>query len=422
MKVLLVSITTEGGIAPVQPLGLACIAAAARGAGHETALAEIRPEQIDPFLGARIGAFGPDAIGVSVRNIDDQTMENPRFLLAQVRDLVRECRRWTRAPIIVGGAGFSIFPESALAYLEADLGIQGEGEAVFPALLERLERRADLDGLPGLYLPGKGLQAERSFIRDFDAVPFPDYGCLSLSPHDRDLWVQVQAGRGCPLGCSYCSTAVVEGRVKRTRAPRTVVRAVRRLTEAGFRRFYLVDNTFNLPLPWAKEICRELIAADLDIRWMCILYPRFIDAEFVRLLAQAGCRHVGFGFESGSPEVLRAMNKRYTPEDVRRASRMLADAGIRQMGFLLLGGPGETRDTAEESIVFAESLPLETLKATVGIRIYPDTPLARLAAAEGVIAPQDDLLHPRFYIARGLGEWLQERIERWAAARPQFVI
>jgi len=402
---------------PVQPLGLACIAAAAQGAGHETALVEVTPETIGSLLADRVRAFGPDVVGVSVRNIDDQNMEHPRFLLAAAREIIRECRRWTRAPIVAGGAGFSIFPESALAYLEADMGIQGEGEAVFPALLERLERRADPVGLPGLYLPGKGLQGERSFIRDFDAAPFPDYGCLSLSPRDRGLWVQVQAGRGCPLGCSYCSTATVEGRVKRKRSPGTFVRLLRRLAGEGFRRFYLVDNTFNLPLPWAKEICREIIAADLGIRWMCILYPRFIDAELVRLLAQAGCRHVSLGFESGSPEILRAMNKRYTPEEVRRASRMLADAGIKQMGFLLLGGPGETRETVEESIAFAESLPIETVKATVGIRIYPGTALARLA-----VAADDDLLQPRFYLTDGLEEWLRERVGRWAAARPQFVM
>lgn len=72
------------------------------------------------------------------------------------------------------------------------------------------------------------------------------------------------------------------------------------------------------------------------------------------------------------------------------------------MGFLLLGGPGETQETVGESVAFAESLRLDQLRITVGIRIYPETPLAQLAVREGVIAAEDDLLFPRFYLTPGL--------------------
>ena len=147
VKVLLVSATTEGAIIPVQPLGLACIAAAARGAGHETVLAELRPNEIGSLLGDRIRAFCPDVVGISVRNIDDQRMENPAFSLKAAREIIPECRRSPGAPIVLGGAGFSIFPGSVLAYLGADMGIQGEGEAVFPALLDA---------------PGDGRRSDRS--------------------------------------------------------------------------------------------------------------------------------------------------------------------------------------------------------------------------------------------------------------------
>jgi radical SAM superfamily enzyme YgiQ (UPF0313 family) len=78
------------------------------------------------------------------------------------------------------------------------------------------------------------------------------------------------------------------------------------------------------------------------------------------------------------------------------------------MGFLLLGAPGETRETVMQSLTFARSLGLDGLKVTVGIRIYPGTPLARRAVEEGVIAPEDDLLFPRFYLAPGLEPWIHE--------------
>jgi radical SAM superfamily enzyme YgiQ (UPF0313 family) len=134
-----------------------------------------------------------------------------------------------------------------------------------------------------------------------------------------------------------------------------------------------------------------------------------------------GCKEVSLGFESGCEQILRAMNKRFRPQGVREISQMLGDYGIHRIGFLLLGGPGETRKSVEKSLVFADSLNLETVKVTTGIRIYPNTALARIAVDEGVILPHDDLLFPRFYLARGLEGWLQEAVRSWVAERPHWL-
>jgi len=96
------------------------------------------------------------------------------------------------------------------------------------------------------------------------------------------------------------------------------------------------------------------------------------------------------------------MNKQYLLGEVREISDRLAAHNIRRMGFLLLGGPGETQETVEESLAFATSLRLDLLKVTTGIRIYPGTPLAGIAIQEGVIGAEDDLLLPRFYLSPGV--------------------
>jgi radical SAM superfamily enzyme YgiQ (UPF0313 family) len=114
------------------------------------------------------------------------------------------------------------------------------------------------------------------------------------------------------------------------------------------------------------------------------------------------------------------MNKRFGLGEVRRISETLAAHGIRRMGFLLLGGPGETRETVEESLAFADSLGLEEMKVTAGIRIYPHTELARAAIADGSLSPSDDLLFPRFYLARGLEGWITDVLARWASERPHW--
>jgi radical SAM superfamily enzyme YgiQ (UPF0313 family) len=223
------------------------------------------------------------------------------------------------------------------------------------------------------------------------------------------------------MNCSYCSTAVIEGRTLRKRPPEQVVRELKTLAQAGFRQFYFVDNTFNLPPSYAKEICRLIIREGLDIQWRCIFYPGTVDEELIRLMAEAGCCEVSLGFESGSARILKALNKRFSPEEVRRTSQMLARHGIRQMGFLLLGGPGETRESVMESLRFADSLSLESGKVSRGIRIYPGTALAKIAAGEGKIARDDALLRPAFYMVREIEEWLAGEVAAWIADRPHWM-
>jgi radical SAM superfamily enzyme YgiQ (UPF0313 family) len=404
LKVLLISANTERINLPTLPLGLALVGAAVRAAGHEVVLLDLLCEP-DPTAATRraIETLRPDAIGISIRNIDDQCMEKPRFLLGQASDLVATCRAWSSAPLVLGGAGYSIFPAVALSYLGADFGVCGEGEAAFPALLARLGRGEDPAGLPGIYIAKQGGGTPPTAATDLDAFPFPSGDLWPTgNPTDPDLWVPVQSRRGCPLDCSYCSTASIEGRAVRARDPRYVAEEVARLTRAGFRRFYFVDNTFNRPLAYTLELCRAITDQGLDIAWRCILYPHDVPEGLVRGMAEAGCVEVGLGFESGSVPMLRAMNKQFLPGEVREISDRLAAHGIRRMGFLLLGGPGETQETVEESLAFAASLRLELLKVTAGIRIYPGTPLARVAIREGVIGTEDDLLFPRFYLTPGL--------------------
>jgi radical SAM superfamily enzyme YgiQ (UPF0313 family) len=116
------------------------------------------------------------------------------------------------------------------------------------------------------------------------------------------------------------------------------------------------------------------------------------------------------------------MHKRFGPREIRRAAGLLADYGIRRMGFLLLGGPGETRQSVEQSLGLAESLNLDALKITVGVRIYPYTELAAIAVKEGKLAADDNLLFPRFYMVDGLEEWLRETLREQAEEHPNWFL
>ena len=419
MRVLLVSANTEQLNMPTVPVGLGLVAAATRRAGHEVTFLDLMFEaEPDAALRRAIEAARPEAIGISVRNIDDQALAAPRFRLAKVRPVIDACRAASAAPIVLGGAGYSLFPDEALAYLGADLGVRGEGEVAFPRLLERLARGDDPIAVPGVHAAGRGATAEPPFDAPLESLPLPDDDAYaSADPARPDIWVPVESRRGCPNDCSYCSTARIQGRTIRARAPRAVAEHVARLAGLGYRRFYFVDNSFNIPEAHALELCRALAELRLGLEWRCILYPHKVSEALVEAMANAGCVEVALGFESGNERGLRGMNKRFSPDDVRRVSALLAEHGIRRIGFLLLGGPGETRESVEESLAFAESLGLDALRTTVGIRIYPGTGLAKRALAEGVIESERDLLLPRFYLAREVDPWLRETVEAGFRAR-----
>ncbi len=257
------------------------------------------------------------------------------------------------------------------------------------------------------------------FTSHIDDLPLPPPEIWIPAGADRQqTWIPVQGKRGCPMLCSFCSTKDIQGTTVRRRHAEAVVSWMQQAVLHGFRNFVFVDSTFNIPPSYAKELCRAIIERDLGLNLWCILYSKWVDRELVDLMARAGCREVSLGFESGSDRMLKSYNKRFGLAEVRTVSGMLADAGIRRAGFLLLGGPGEDEESVEESLRFADSLNLDALKITVGLRIYPATALAATAMAEGVIRPDDDLLWPTFYLAPALRDWLPERVAGYRKSHP----
>ena len=193
--------------------------------------------------------------------------------------------------IILGGAGYSIFPQSALDYLGADMGIRGEGEAAFVALLDCIQKSADVYGLPGVYLRGRKFSGKAESISDLNDLPLPDPRIAALcTPEAGEIWMPFQTRRGCPLRCSYCSTPFIEGCRLRKRRLEAVIKSLADHIDAGFRKFWFVDNTFNLPLGYSRELCRAIIESGLKMEWRCIIHPSHMDEGTCRSSGQGKLR------------------------------------------------------------------------------------------------------------------------------------
>ncbi len=424
MKVLLISANRTEINMRTMPLGLAFVAEAARRRGHEVEMLDLaRVGDTGAEIAQAISRYAPEVIGISIRNIDDQAMRDTRFLYEDDRAVISLVRTLTDQPIVLGGAGYSMFPDAILADTGADLGIEGEGEVAFLAVIEALEKGGTLDSIPGVHVKNGGPAEHRGLIRNMADSPLPDPALvLDTSRVQEDTWVPVQTRRGCPLNCSYCSTASIEGRILRKRDVESVVEWIAKLKGRGARKLYFVDNTFNLPRSYAMELCAAMSRASLDVEWRCILYPWRLDEELTSAMARAGCTEVSLGAESADNEVLRRMNKRFRREDIAETNLLLTKYGIRQMGFLMLGAPGETRGSIERSLAFMDSLSLDSFKVSIGVRIYPGTALADEAREQGIITPGDTLLEPRFYITPTLDEeWIRQTVAQYAATRPNWI-
>jgi radical SAM superfamily enzyme YgiQ (UPF0313 family) len=411
MRVLLISAyglhhSGRTPFTPVYPLGLTYVAAALRKAGHGVQVLDLFFEE-DPHQATKsaIRDGRPEVIGISFRNIEMVAFFHNISFVDDLRQLVRTCRRHSTAPVVLGGAGFSVMPAEILCAVGADVGIVGEGERSLPALLERLETGAELHDLPGAVVRRNGGTSV--------CPPAPSANLGELLPA-RELvtldpylaaggTANLQTKRGCPFRCSYCTYPLIEGSAVRCRRPDEVLSEMRTLYhELGVRLLYVVDNQFNYPQSHARAICEALVAVrdELRMRWSCMLNPAHVTAELALLLRLARCYYVDLGIESGSDRVLANLGKDFTSAHIADTITQLAKVGLPFRTWIVLGGPGETEQTITETLELLDRLDVESVFFGVGFRVYPHTPLEQQMLSEGSLDDGSELLEqPRFHLA-----------------------
>jgi radical SAM superfamily enzyme YgiQ (UPF0313 family) len=427
-KVLLVNPNTETAPYPVAPIGLCLLAASLEGR-HAVRV-------FDATFGGPgdlrrvIGEFRPDFVGIGIRNIDNVTLGGVRYYIDDIkRDYVDRIRTESRAPIILGGSGYNLFPEQLLSHLGADFGVVGEGELSFGLLVDALEAGTDPAGIPGVVIAG--VPAERAVrparskgpleipFSTIDAfVPFEPYRARGTYP--------IQTKRGCHLKCVYCAYPVIEGRAYRLRSPSSIVdemeAAAARLGQVVFE---IVDSTLNAPAAHAEAICEEIIGRGLRVRLRSMgVNPGAMTERLLELMKAAGFVQIVCSADTASPSMLRHLRKGFERETLESVAGMIRRLDMPTMWSFIFGGPGETAETIGESLDFIDRFiyELDMVHMTEGIRIYPRTPIHTLAVEEGIIAETDDLLRPVFYVSPKLGQTrLGELVRRASETRPNCV-
>jgi radical SAM superfamily enzyme YgiQ (UPF0313 family) len=432
MKVLFISENRcRDNLVPF-PLGIACVASAAKQAGHDISCLDLMfSDDAAADTVERIRSFQPDCIGLSLRNIDNQDKYKGEFYLPAAKEIADAARSETAVPIVLGGAGFTIFPLECLEFMDLELGIVGEGERPFIEFLARLEAGAKVDDLPGLALRHGG--AARVNPPGPHAWPglFPpperelfDVRHYSWKPGSEPPFIaNLQSRRGCHMRCIYCSSPAVEGRLMRVREPGAVADELASLeNDYGITTAAFVDSLFNYPTDYTRELCRQIASRKLSLRWIANLNPLYCDLETMELMRGAGCVGLSIGNESGSEDILVSLKKGFTRNQVIEAVSDAKQLGFRINCFLLLGGPEENEDTVRESVELMTELDPDMVSVTVGIRIYPGCEMQDIALREGVIEPGQDLLFPVFYISPQTEPWLYPHMRNICDAREGWLL
>lgn len=407
MRILVISGSRAKLPDPVYPLGAAIIATALREAGHEIgcfdALRHGRPGEA---LEGVLKSFEPEVCLLSIRNIDDTAFPNASNYFEDHELLAGVVRSWKSVPLVVGGAGFSLMPEVFLDRLGADYGVVGEGEKAALDVVEKLGRGEEPARLT------KGGRLTEGFIRAdrelFDASWYYENGGVA----------NIQTKRGCALRCIYCTYPLLEGRKNRGPGPEQIVDEMKEIAAGGIRHFFFVDAVFNQPEEHAALICEEIIRSGLDVSITGYFAPKCTIPELPALLRRAGCDAVEFGTDALSDPMLESLEKGFTVSDVFECAGLYRAAGLEQCHNLILGGPGETLETIDESLRRMDELAPKAVIVTLGLRVYPGTRLASLSSREIGDGAQ---LEPVFYFEPAVADHLLENAGEWVEKREGWI-
>src|ERR1700687_3882355 len=428
LRVLLISANTEKLPDPVFPLGAAYMAAVAAQHGHGVETLDLCfLDGLHPALDEKIGASEPQGVGISLRNLDSSSYPQNTSYIDDYKKLVTAVRALTDAPIVLGGAGFTVMPTTIMEYLGAEVGVIGEGEMAFPWVLERL---ADNDRLSSTReftcerVNGGVCVSPVARIKQLDITGIPMRQRFDMDRYyQRGGALNIQTKRGWYFECVFCSYPLIEGSKVRMRTAQAVVDEIQMIREEhGIRHWFFVDNIFNMPIRHAKDICEQIAARNLDIEWSGYLNPKFVDEELCQLLARSGCKAIEFGTDSGSPTMIANLKKEFDVDDLRHSSALCHKYQLKFCHSLIFGGPGETAQTVTETIALMDELQPTAVIALTGIRVLPGTGMVEIALADGQIDEDDHLLYPKFYIFRALVAELIDRIEAYAHTHSNWIV
>ncbi|MFC1781434.1 B12-binding domain-containing radical SAM protein [Planctomycetota bacterium] len=430
---MLTLINTNRMSPPVGPIGLDYIASSLQKAGMDVEILDLcLVEKPGEVMTEYFSGRSPELVGVTFRNSDDCFWPSADWFVPDFKEILTRIRSLTDAPVVIGGVGFSIFPEAIFDYVDVDFGICGDGEDAIAALVRQLRSERKFSDVPGLLWRQNGkvyrnspswpeqlsLKTPRNFVDN------PAY-------FKRGGQCGLETKRGCNRNCLYCADPQAKGNTLRLRNPSEIADEVESLLARGIDVLHICDSEFNLSRDHAYQICKEFNARSLGekLRWYTYMSPVPFDSELAGAMAKAGCVGIDFTGDSACESMLKAYQQHHSRDDLADGVKYCRENNMAVMIDLLLGGPGETKQTVTQTIDFIKQINPDCAGAALGMRVYPQTAMEELVAKESGQGKDNlrrkysgpvNLLRPTFYMSEALGEKPAELVKDLIAGDKRF--
>lgn len=383
MKILLINPTTslvenspklKTFFAPILPTGLAIIAAVLKSAGMDVKIIDQFANKIkNDLLISEIKRYSPDIIGFSCIT---PVMNN-------VKMLVKEIRKFSSSPIILGGIHPTIFSEELLKNGTADCIVRGEGEITTLELAKALMAKSSLHKVNGINFLENGRMIStpnRLPVDDLDTLPYPAWDLFQLQYYREvplaiiynELALPVLGSRGCPFRCMFCAQDKIYPKPRYRKYDEIIKEMEYMHSRYGARNFGFIDANFPFDAESGVKFCKDMIKSGLSkrVRWVTETRVDLVNEELFFLMKKSGLHLIMFGFETGNQKVLDSTSKQTTVKRAKEVMLMAKKARVHTLGLFMLGLPGETRENCLETIKLAKELDCDISKFNIAVP-YP---------------------------------------------------
>ena len=247
-----------------------------------------------------------------------------------------------------------------------DIVIRGEGEYIMLNLVQALENQSSLHDVKGIVFEDKNskeivVNPEAPLIQDLDELPFPALNLLPMKKYrllDMDTHMTTMiTTRGCPMQCSFCSSAAMHGKKIRERSVENIVDEIEYLkTNYDIDTIAFMDDTFTLKKRKVMAICDEILKRNIEIMWGCTSRVDTLDEKLLKKMKEAGCITIFIGVESADQQQLDNMCKNTTIAKIENAFKIAHKLKIRTIASVALGMPGDTKEIMNKTVKFVHKL------------------------------------------------------------------
>ena len=333
--------------------------------------------------------FAPD---IAITSTTNSTINHDLKIIEEMKSKNKNCK------FIMKGAIFFKAPSSLLKSLDLkniDFLIGGEIEFAAVNIIDKINNNEkDFNTIPGLFVKEGGEWIETKFdtwSKEIDDLPFPNRSIMKNDLYKRpdtgESSATIATSRGCPSSCIYCLTPTISGKITRLRSPKSVIKELEDCYyNHNINNFFFKADTFTINHDWVKEICQGILSSPLknNIEWVANSRVRPLKEDTPKIMKEAGCWLIAFGFETGSAESMKKIKKGATVEDNLRAGYLVKKAGLKLYGFFLIGLPWENKEHLTDTEKHMFEIDSEFIELHIAVPFY-GTELYDMVKKEGLL-------------------------------------